>query len=165
MELNEIHKRMTEVENYKNENKVAREALKNELENNPTYIEICEEVKVATEKRKKIKDEILSQAETQKIIADVKEGKEELDTLEEILSAELTEYYKENGSNEIEDVDGEMRQFKLVAKLLPKKKKWEDRDFEGRYAAKVEPDLPNFPTNGATTRADAAPSPTEQTPK
>ena len=61
------------------------------------------------------------------------------------------EYYKENGTNEIEDADGEKRQFKLVAKLLPKKKKWEDRDDEGRYAAKVEPNLPDFPTNGATT--------------
>lgn len=176
MELSNIHKRMTEVENYKNENKVAREALKSELENNPAYLEACEEVKTATEKRKRAKDEILAQEETQKIIADVRDNNEELDTLEEILSTELMEYYKESGTNEIEDADGEKRLFKLVAKLLPKKKsaegetspkggKWEDRDDEGRYAAKVEPDLPDFPTNGAKIEPTSSPNLEEQTQK
>lgn len=165
MELSNIHKRMTEVENYKNENKVARETLKSELENNPAYLEACEEVKTATEKRKRAKDEILAQEETQKIIADVRDNNEELDTLEEILSTELMEYYKENGTNEIEDADGEKRQFKLVAKLLPKKKKWGDRDEEGRYAAKVEPDLPDFPTNGAKIEPTSSPNLDAQTQK
>ncbi|AKM82623.1 TPA: hypothetical protein DD449_01205 [Candidatus Berkelbacteria bacterium] len=149
MELSSIHKRMTEVENYKNENKVARETLKNELENNTQYLEASEEVKTATEKRKRIKNEILAQQETQKIIADIKENKEELDTLEEILSSEVVEYHKESNANEIEDADGDKRQFKIVVKFLPKKKNWDDRDEEGKYAAKVELDLPNLPTNGA----------------
>lgn len=145
MELTSIHKRMTEVETYKNENKVARETLKNELENNTTYLEACEEVKTATEKRKRIKNEILAQQETQKIIADIKDNKEELDTLEEILSSEVVEYYKESNANEIEDADGDKRQFKIVVKFLPKKKNWDDRDDEGKYAAKVEPELPDMP--------------------
>lgn len=159
MELASIHKRLSEVDNYKNENKVARESLKNELENSPEYLEACEEVQTAMEKRKRIKDEILAQQETQKIIADIRENKEELDTLEEILSSELVEYYKESGTNEIEDADGEKRGFKVIVKLLPKKKKWEDRDIDGRYSSKVEPNLPDFPTNGAAALDNAKDGP------
>lgn len=149
MELANIHKRMTEVENYKNENKVARNTLKSELENNSEYLTACEEVKTATEKRKRIKDEILAQQETQKIMADIKDNKEELDTLEEILSSEIVEYHKETNTDEIEDADGEKRRFKIIVRFLPKRKNWDDRDDEGRYAAKVDPNLPNLPTNGA----------------
>lgn len=159
MELTSIHKRMTEVENYKNENKVAREALKDELENNPEYIKACEEVEATVEKRKRIKDEILAKAETQKLITEIKENKEELDTLEEILSTELMEYHIETKADEIEDADGEKRQFKIIAKLLPKKKKWEDRDIDGRYSSKIEPELPNFPTNGVPTEKPLEESP------
>lgn len=150
MELSTIHKRLTEVENYKQENKVAREALKNEMENNTAYLEACEEVKAATEKRKRIKSEILAQDETQKILIDINENKVELETLEEILSAELVEYHQENKTDEIEDAEGEKRQIKIVAKVMPKKKQWDDRDFEGKYAAKVEPELP--PSGPETTK-------------
>ena len=70
------------------------------------------------------------------------ENKEEIDTLEEILSAELMEYCKD-GKKEIEDPDGEKREIKLIAKIMPKKNKWDDRDNEGKYAPaeKVEPKL------------------------
>jgi len=142
MEITTIHKRMVEVENYKKENKVAREAMKNELENNPSYLEICEEVKVATEKRNRLKAEILAKPEIEKLTFDIHENKEEIDTLEEILSAELMEYCKD-GKKEIEDPDGEKREIKLIAKIMPKKNKWDDRDSEGKYAPaeKVEPKL------------------------
>lgn len=141
MALDSIHKKMAETENYKKENKVAREALKNELENNSAFLEACEEFKAASEKRKRIKEEILAKDEVQKIIIDINENKVELETLEEILSTELVEYVQENKTQEIEDAEGEKREIKIVAKLVPKKKQWDDRDFEGKYAAKVEPDL------------------------
>lgn len=142
MEIVTIHKRMIEVENYKKENKVAREAMKSELENNSTYLEICEEVKVATEKRNRLKTEILAKPEVEKLVFDIHENKEEIDTLEEILSAELMEYCKD-GKKEIEDPDGEKREIKLFAKIMPRKNKWNDRDNEGKYAPaeKVEPKL------------------------
>ena len=142
MELDSIHKRMTEVENYKKENKVSRSALKDELENDPEYIKACEEEKIAKEKKLIVKNNILSKEETTKLVEDIKDNKEELDTLEEILSTELMAYHKESGTDEIEDADGEVRRFKIIAKLLPKKSKWNDRDTDGRYASKVEPNLP-----------------------
>lgn len=141
MDLAEIRKRISSLETYKNENKIARQALADELENNGSYIEACDIVKEAMIKRKQIKDEIMTQAETQKIIAGIKENKEEVETLEEILSNELVEYFHEKKVSEIEDADGEKRQFKIMVKILPKKKHWEDRDVDGKYASKVGPDL------------------------
>ena len=145
MDITEIKKRIKSLETYKEENKVARQALSDELENNPSYIESCDVVKEAMLKRKQIKDEIIAQPETQKIILNIKENKEEVETLEEILSTELVEYFHEKKVSEIEDADGEKRQFKIVVKILPKKKHWEDRDIDGKYASKVEPDLPPTP--------------------
>lgn len=141
MELNKIHERLGLIENYKEKNKIARESLKSELENNEEYMAIRDEMQTLAERLKRLKSEIWAQAETQKLSTDIKENKEELDTLEEILSTELMEYYKESETMEIEDADGEKRQFKLVAKLLPKKKKYDDRDIDGRYASKIDADI------------------------
>jgi len=131
---------MKEVETYKNENKVARGALKNELENDTDYLAACDEVKAALEKRKRIREAIWAKQETQKLVSDIKENKEELNTLEEILSAELVDYYKESDSDEIIDADGQKRRFKISVKILPKNK-YDDRDDEGKYAAKIDPNI------------------------
>jgi len=139
MDIPTIHKRMRDVEVFKDKNKVAREALKNELENNPEYLEVCEELKAILLKRKRIRDEIWAQVETQKLVSDIKENKEELTTLEDILSVELMDYYKENETDEIDDEFGEPRRFKISIKLLPKTNKYLERDQEGKYASKVEP--------------------------
>lgn len=139
MDIPTIHKRIREVEIFKDKNKVARESLRNELENNPEYLEVCDEFKVLLQKRKRIRDEIWAQVETQKLVTDIKENKEELNTLEDILSVELMDYYKEKETDEIEDEFGETRRFKIVVKLLPKAKKYDERDAEGKYASKVEP--------------------------
>jgi len=141
MDIAIVRERMGQVETFKNQNKIAREALKNELENNPEYLAVCEEMKALADKKKRMKEAIWSQAETQKIAADIKENNTEIGTLEEILSAELVEYYQDAKTDEIKDQDGEVRKFKLIAKILPKKAKYDDRDIDGKYMAKVEPDL------------------------
>jgi hypothetical protein len=134
MPTENVKKRILEVESFKEKNKTARDALKNELENSPEYFSACEEVKAALLKKKRIKDEIWAKTETQQLIFDIKENKEELDTLEEILSAELMDFYKESGSDTIEDDNGEPRKFKIIARLLPKKKKYDERDSDGKFS-------------------------------
>ena len=143
MDLAKIHERMGQVESYKEKNKIARLTLKEELEINEEYQKVGEQLKALLEKRKRIKNEIWTQIENQKLVSDIKENKEELDTLEEILSSELMEYYQENKATEIEDSSGEKRQFKLVAKLLPKKKKYEEREVDGRFASQIDPSAVN----------------------
>jgi hypothetical protein len=139
VDLSIIRERMGQYETLKKENKIAREALKNELENNTEYLKVCEEVEAMADKKKRVKEAIWARVETQKIIMEIKDNNEELSTLEEILSAELTEYYTEKRIHEIQDADGVERTFKLVAKIQPKKEKADDRDFEGKYTAKIDP--------------------------
>ncbi len=138
MDLSIIRERMEQLESLKEENKVAREALRNELENDNDYQAVCEEFKAVADKRKRFRETIWSKPETQKLILDIKENREEINTLEEILSSELMEYYSEKKVDEIEDRTGEARKFKVSVKLMPKKSKFEDRDFEGKYAAKID---------------------------
>lgn len=134
MPIDDLKQRIFDVENFKEKNKTAREALKNELENSQEYLSACEEVKAALLKKKRIKDEIWAKVETQQLIADIKENKEELNTLEEILSAELMDFYKNSGTDTIEDSSGEPRKFKIIAKLLPRKKTYDERDSEGKFS-------------------------------
>lgn len=140
MDLSIIRERMGQLDTFKNENKVAKEALKNELENDTDYLAALEELKAVKDKVNRIKDALWAKGETQKLINDIKENREELTTIEEILSVELAEYCNEKKVDEITDHDGEVRKIKIVAKLLPKSKH-EDRDYEGKYMSKVEPNL------------------------
>lgn len=139
MDLSIIKERIEQLETLKKENKISREALRNELENSNEYLEVCQEVEAVMDKRKRVKEAIWTKAETQKLIMDIKENREEINTIIEILSVELMDYYSEKKTDEIEDRDGEQRKFKLVVKLAPKKSTHEDRDFEGKYAAKIDP--------------------------
>jgi len=141
MDLSIIRERLGQVETFKQENKIARNALSSELENDTEYLKVCEEIKALLEKKKRIKEAIWSKPETQKLVLDIKENREELNVLEEVLSVELMEYYEVKKVDEIEDSTGELRKFKFVAKILPKKDKNDERDNEGKYAAKIDPDM------------------------
>ena len=143
MDLSIIRERLGQVETLRQENKIARQALQNELDNETEYTQVCEELKAVLDKRKRIRETIWSKPETQKIILDIKENREELSTLQEILSTELMEYYSESKSDEIEDHNGEKRKFKLTIKFAPKKDKYDDHDFNEKNAAKVDAQIVN----------------------
>ena len=143
MDLSIIRERLGQVETLRQENKIARQALQNELDNETEYTQVCEELKAVLDKRKRIRETIWSKPETQKLILDIKENREELSTLQEILSTELMEYYSESKSDEIEDHNGEKRKFKLTIKFAPKKDKYDDHDFNEKNAAKVDAQIVN----------------------
>ena len=119
MEISTIRNRIKMIEELEEENRASKELLKSVLENDATYTEAAREAKEALSKRKRIKDEICSQSENEKVVEDIKANKEEIDTLQEILSAELAEYYTKEKTDEIEDSSGAKRKFKITVKLLP----------------------------------------------
>jgi len=129
-----VPRRIEQIETLEKENREARSMLKESLENDPIYLEAIEEVRSATLKRQKIKNEILVKIENQKIQAEVKENIEELGTLRDILSSELMKVYQEKQTDEIVDQFGETRKFKIIAKLMPRKKRYDKRDEEGKYS-------------------------------
>ena len=133
MDISQIQKRIGMLEKISKEVKDAREMLNDELENDQTYIEASEEVNEANSKKKRIKEEILGRGPNLKLSEDIKANNEELKTLKEILSAELTQVWGESQSDEITDHNGEVRKFQVGAKLLPKKGTGFDRDHEGKF--------------------------------
>lgn len=124
-----IQKRIEQLEKLKEEVKISKEMLKGELENDLAYLEIAEEVKAGTQKKKQIKDEIIGKGPNQEILATVKNNLEEISTLNEILSTELMDFYQENKTDEILD-----RKFKVTVKLMPKKGNYDKRNTFGQYA-------------------------------
>lgn len=130
VEISTIQKRIEQLEKIREEVRIAKEMLKGELENELTYLEVAEEVKAAVQKRKQIKDEILSKGPNQEVVASIKSNTEEMATLNEILSAELMQLYQEKQTDEIAD-----RKFKVSAKLMPKKTNYDKRDGFGQYSS------------------------------
>lgn len=120
MDITVIQRRIGMVEKFKEEIKIAKEALKNELDNDPAYLEANQIAKDAALKKKQVKDLIWGQAHARKLLDDVAANTEEINTLQEILNDELMQYYQEHKTNEIEKENGELIKFKLIAKLQNK---------------------------------------------
>lgn len=134
METSQIQKRLALMEKYAKEIKDAKEMLKEELESNPEYIEVVKEANEVNAKKKRIKEEILGRGANAKLSEEIKNNNEEIGTLKEILSAELMQLWEENDkTDEIADHNGETRKFQVLAKLLPKKGSYQDRDNFGKY--------------------------------
>lgn len=126
MNIATIQKRIESLDKLEQEVKAQKEMLKGELENEEGYVEANEEAKAAVTKRNQIKDTVLGQGPNQKILMDIKANQEEIQTLKEILSAELMEFYQENQTDEVGD-----RKFKVTVRLLPRKGEY--RNNLGQY--------------------------------
>lgn len=136
MNIEQIQKRIGMLEKMSKEVKDAREMLKEELESDSSYIQAMEDYDEANSRKKLVKDEILRRGPNLKLSEDIKANTEEIKTLKEILSAELTQVWGESQKDEITDQNGEIRKFQVGAKLLPKKGAGGfDRDSEGKFVA------------------------------
>ena len=134
MEISQIQKRIELIEKYSKEIGDAKEMLKEELESNQEYVNLDIETKEAVKKRKEAKDSILASGPNRKLTEEIKHNAQEISLLREILSAELSQYFVDNKTDEIMDSFGETRKFKVLARLLPRhSKKFDDRDSYGKY--------------------------------
>jgi CRISPR/Cas system-associated endonuclease Cas1 len=138
MDLETIQKRIELIEKHEQEMRNAKELLDGELENSPEYLEAVEEAKVIIEKKKRIKEEILAKGPNQKLAEGIKENSEEVSTLREILSTELSQLFKSSETDEVRGSGGELRKFKVTGKLLPKKGKFKDRNDIGQFSGEEE---------------------------
>jgi len=138
MEIDQIQKRIGLIEKAAKEIRDAREMLKEELESDPSYIEAVKEANEANTKKKRIKEEIMGRGPNMKLNEDIKANAEEVATLKEILSTELMQVWGENQTDEITDHNGEVRKFQVLAKLLPRKGSYQNRDNFGKYSQEAE---------------------------
>lgn len=115
-----LPRRISMIEKYKVEIKIAKETLKTALDESPEYAAAVVETQAATQKKKQLKDQIWASADHQTLLWKIKENQEEIAALEEILTAELMQLYQTKQIDEVADENGEPRKFKVTAKLLPK---------------------------------------------
>lgn len=121
MEETTIQNRIGLLEKLEGEIKVAKDALKAELENDGQYVEESLQAKEAMARKKKAKDTVFANESSQKILEEIKANTEEVNILKEILATELMEVYQKKKTNEIEDANGDSRKFILSVKILPKR--------------------------------------------
>jgi 6-pyruvoyl-tetrahydropterin synthase len=117
-----INKRLQIIKELAEELNVLKEQFDDALLNDPQYQEVQERVDElktkAKEETAQVKEKILAKDSVKAIQEDIKERKEEIRNHKEILSQELVEYYKETGSNEIEDLEGNVKKMKFSVKLI-----------------------------------------------
>jgi len=121
METEQIQKRLSEITKEENEVKTAKRAIKDQLENDLEYVQAREEAKKANLKKKSIKDGIMAMPENQKYAETIKNTQQDLNVLKDILSAELFDYFQKSQKEEIVDAEGQIRKFKILAKLVSDK--------------------------------------------
>lgn len=128
MDISQVQRRIEMMERYRQEIRVAKDALKQELEASADYMEAFAQSKEAMTKKKRLKDEILSKEGCKKLVDDIKVNNDEIEALNETLAQELMEHYQASGRNEILDGNGKTRKFILSVKVLPKRGKFNEQE-------------------------------------
>lgn len=132
MEIEQIRSRIAELEKNQASTKAAKEAIKQQLENDLEYVQASEEAKKANDKKKQLKEMVMNLPENQKYAEEIRNNKQDLSVLIDILSAELFDYYKKSQKEEFLDAEGRIRKFKIAAHLL-KGNADNDKDYDGKY--------------------------------
>ena len=118
--LEVVRRRLTVIENAKVELRKLKEMHNDAFLNDELYVKADKIVKEATQKRKDIQNELAKQPAIADIAGKLKDLKEQIKSEEVSLADELMEYYKTAGVMEIEDADGNVREFQISIRLKPK---------------------------------------------
>jgi len=117
MELSTVQRRIAMIRKLEEEIKIAKETLKQTLDDDQGYVAANTTAKDAANKKKVIKDQIWNQDSNRALLEDVKVNTEEINTLQDILNQELLEYARANNTDEIQDEAGNTIKFKVIVKL------------------------------------------------
>lgn len=118
-----ISRKLEAIEELKGRAKVYQDQLKSVVDNDVQMNEVEEKaqeaVKAIKERQAQLRD--LPQIKTLKI--QMKETSDEIKDIQETLNEHLVSLYKLTGTQEFQTLAGETRSFKLMARILPRKKK------------------------------------------
>jgi hypothetical protein len=117
MELSNLQERIAQLERAQSEMRQLKTTLDDALKENEQYQEVDLATRELATKKKRIKDEIWGQATYQEAVAKIKDIKEEVNDISEILNHELLEWRQHNQSDEIIGSDGTPRKLKINVRL------------------------------------------------
>lgn len=115
-----VKDRIAKIETLKKDMEPHKEMLASYLDNDPVYREHNEAAKKATKQKSATKKQLLTVPAGRAIVEKLTQLKSDLQELEEGLSYYLREFQAATGANEIEGLDGELRQIVYNAKLVRK---------------------------------------------
>ena len=118
MNLETVTKRLKIISDLQEELNRIRALRDESLENDPQYQQFQEETTKIREESKVKKDKILSTPTVKPMLDDIKKLRDEINENKEILAQELIDYYKESGSMEIVDQDGNTKRMKFSVRLV-----------------------------------------------
>ena len=121
MNIDMINKRLEIIQELQNELNKLRTHYEETLENDPQFQKIQQEeedVKKESSASKEKKEKVLSTPSYKAIADQIKEKRTEMKEHKEALSQELVDYYRENGTLEIEDPEGNVKRMKFSVKLV-----------------------------------------------
>jgi hypothetical protein len=113
-----ILKRLKIITELSEELNKAKAALDEKLEDDPAYQKFQTEQLQIQEETKQKKDKIMTTQTIKAMDEELKNLRKEIKENKEILAVELAEYYKDNGSLEITDDEGNVKRIVFSAKLV-----------------------------------------------
>jgi len=118
METGVIQKRLKILDDLVHEIAKLKASLEDALMDDPNYGKMMEEEEETKKVKKEKKDRIMSTATIKGYQEELKEKMQEIKEIREILSQELVDYYKDSGTLEIVDADGNVKRMKFSVKLV-----------------------------------------------
>jgi len=118
METGVIQKRLKILDDLVHEIAKLKASLEDALMDDPNYGKMMEEEEETKKVKKEKKDRIMSTATIKGYQEELKEKMQEIKEIREILSQELIDYYKDSGTLEIVDADGNVKRMKFSVKLV-----------------------------------------------
>lgn len=117
-----VRRRLTIIESAQVELKKLKEMSDDILLNDEAYQLVEKANKEVQNKKKEVKGKILKLPQVAELNGKMKDLKEQMKDNLESLSDELMEYYRTSGVTEIEDADGNVREFSISIRLKPQKR-------------------------------------------
>jgi hypothetical protein len=118
MENGAIQKRLKILDDLLQELGKLKGDLEDALMDDPNYGKMLEEEEETKKVKKEKKDRIMSTAIIKGYQEEIKEKMQEIKENREVLSQELIDYYKESGTLEIVDADGNVKRMKFSVRLV-----------------------------------------------
>lgn len=113
-----VKNNLSSIDTLTEELKQRKQVFVDGFENNPTYREVEDKVKEVNKQKASLREQILNTPEMRGLAQKIKDMSAELREKKSSISEYLLEYQRLSGSNEIEDLNGEMRDIVNSAKAI-----------------------------------------------
>ena len=110
-----------QLDELKTKQKEYRERVQNIMDNDSQLSAYEEQAKNAADSFKRRKKELLESAEAKEAQGKIREVREEMKDIQESLTNNLLSYFQMTGVQTFDTPDGQEREFKLNARLMPSK--------------------------------------------